>query len=358
MKGLILLGGHGTRLRPLTYTRAKQLLPIGNKPIAFYAIESLRDAGVTDIGVIVGHDKERIKSIKDTLGDGSKFGVKFTYIEQDEPRGIAHAVSLAEDFVGDDPFVYFLGDNILKGDLSGLVKKFEQSNHDAGILFTEHKTPEQFGCAVIEGGRITGIVEKPKVPPSNLVSIGICFFRKSIFDIIRTLKPSPRNELEIADALDKLIKDDHNLMLEKVDGYWKDTGRPQDVLEANQLVLEDIAPFNDGIIKDAETTKILGKVGICENTIIHPNTKIVGPVIIGKNCQIGPNTYIGPYTAVGDNCEIKGSEIEYSVILDNVTIDSEKKISNSFIGNNSKIIRSDNPKESQFTIGESSLIKI
>jgi len=359
IKGLVLAGGHGTRLRPLTHTSAKQLIPVANKPIIFYAIEDLRDAGINDIGIIVGHTEDRIKNIKETIGDGSKFGVKITYIEQDAPRGIAHAIKISEDFIGNDSFITYLGDNLLSGGITDYVEEFKNSNYDAGILLAKHKTPERFGVAIMNGDKILGLIEKPKKPPSNLVMSGVYFLRPSVFDVIKKLKPSWRNELEITDTIDKMIKSNkYKVMVKIVNGWWKDTGKPEDILEANHLVLNELKPFNKGEIEKGVT--IRGIIAIYEGTKIRKGCFIRGPCIIGKNCDIGPNVYIGPYTSIGDGTIIKSGEVESSVIVGDTTIDCNKRITDSLIGKNVMIISADNnvPKAYKLVLGENSFVSI
>ena len=260
MKGLVLLGGKGTRLRPLSYTGQKQLLKIANKPMCVYAIENLKNAGIKEIGLVVGHTKERIENMKRNLGDGSKWGVKFTYIVQDAPRGLAHAVKISKDFLGDDPFVVYLGDNILQGGIKEFVKKFEKSDYDAQVLLTKHENPSRFGVAKFDkNNNLVALVEKPKNPPSDYVILGIYFFRKSVFKVIKKLKLSKRNELEITDALDMLIKNKNTkVKAEIVNGWWKDTGKPEDIIEANHLILSDIDTKIEGRIE--ANVKKIGKI--------------------------------------------------------------------------------------------------
>jgi len=359
MKGLILAGGHGTRLRPLTYTTSKQLIPIANKPVLFYAIEALKDAGITDVGIIVGHTEERIKNIQNAVGDGSKFGMKVTYIKQDAPRGIAHAVLISEEFMGEEPFVVYLGDNLLKGGIKEFKHTFETSNAESLVLLTPVDNPQMFGVAEMDGERVVRLVEKPKEPKSNLALVGIYFFRRSIFDVIKKLKPSWRNELEITEAVDNMVQSGKSKVIAQVvKGWWKDTGKPEDILHANHLVLDEIIPQNLGRIE--ENVKIIGKVQIGKNTVIASNSVIKGPVVIGENCRIGSGTYIGPYTAIGDNTTIDGGEIEYSILLSDCKIECKKRIVNSLIGKNSHVYNSSEamPKGYRLVIGENSSVGI
>lgn len=353
MKGLILAGGSGTRLRPLTHTGPKQLIPIANKPNVLYCLEDLRDAGITDIGVILGNNMP--EKVRELLGDGSKYGVRITYIVQGEPKGIAHAVGCAEEFMGDEPFVVYLGDNILKGGIRYMVEEFAQSDCEALIALCPVEYPEKFGIAEIdEEGNIISLIEKPKNPKSNLAMIGIYFLKKSIFPIIRELKPSWRNELEITDAIDQLHKRTGKVKARIVKGWWKDTGRPEDILIANHLVLETLEGRNEGLLE--ENVKIIGRVSIGEGTVIKNGSVIRGPVIIGKNCVIGPNTYIGPYTSIGDRTTIINGEIESSIVIGDAIIECNRKIVDSLIGAGCRISSSDNsiPKGCRFIIGENS----
>ncbi len=355
MKGLILSGGHGTRLRPLTHTGPKQLIPIANKPVLFYAIEDLRDAGVKDIGLILGTNMP--EKLKDAVGDGSKFGVNITYIMQGEPKGLAHAVAVAEDFIGEEPFIMYLGDNILKSGITEFVEGFEDSKYEARILLQKVENPRQFGVAELNGnGEVTHLVEKPKEPKSDLALVGIYLFKKSIFDSIRSIKPSWRGELEITDAIQKLLDSEVKVDSHIVEGWWKDTGKPEDVLEANNLILDALKTCNKGEIEKG--AKVRGRVSIGKGTVIRKGSVIRGPVIIGENCEI--DAYVGPYTAVGDNTKITGGEIEASIIVGDSTIACDERIVESLIGNHSQIISSNNrlPKGRRFVIGENSLVNL
>ena len=282
MKGVILHGGHGTRLRPLTHTGPKQLIPIANKPISQYVLEDLRNSGIRDIAIILGDIYP--EKVKEYYGDGSRFGVNITYIYQGEPKGIAHAVGLCESFV-DDEFVVYLGDNILRGGVSKYVREFSKSDLDAMILLCKVPRPELFGVAKFdEKGRLVGLIEKPKKPPSPYALTGIYFFRPAIFDVIRRLKPSWRGELEITEAIHNLLVEGYKVEHRMVSGWWKDTGTPEDILEANRLILDEMKPQINGIIEDSSS--IQGRVSIGSGTIIRRGALIRGPVIIGKNSRI------------------------------------------------------------------------
>lgn len=356
MKGLLLAGGHGTRLRPLTYFGNKHMLPIANKPILFYGLEDLKNAGITDIGIILGPIKEGVEK---AVGDGSKFGVKVTYINQPEPKGIAHAIGIAEDFIGDEPFVAYLGDNLLKNGIKQFVEEFQREEQDELLLLSRVKDTaltKRFGVAQIKNGKVVKVVEKPEKTTSHLVMVGVYMFKSKVFDAIRELKPSWRNELEMADAIQKLIDWGYSVVPRITGGWWKDTGKPEDLLEANQLVLTDLKPSIKGILEDHVT--IRGNVAISEETVIHKESSIRGPSIIGKNCDIGPNVYIGPYTSIGDNTVIKKSEIEQSIILGDSVIECGKRIVDSIIGRYVKIISNDYdlPKGVKLLLGDSSLV--
>lgn len=357
MKGLILSGGHGTRLRPLTHTGPKQLIPVANKPVLFYAIEDLKEAGITDIGIILGTNMP--EKVEEAVGDGSRFDVNVTYIMQGEPKGLAHAVSVAHDFIGNEPFVMYLGDNMLKSGIADLVRDFEGSEYDARILLQSVDDPGQFGVAELDGeGHVIKLVEKPKIPKSDLALVGIYIFRSSIFEAIKLIKPSWRGEFEITDAIQELINQNKKVDSHIVEGWWKDTGKPEDILDANHLILDSLEPYNNGIIQ--EGVKIQGRVGIENGTLIKAGTIIKGPVIIGKNCEIGPDTYIGPYTSIGDNTRIKGGEIEHSIIMGDSRIDIKERIVESLIGSHSIIVSKEQniPKGYKLVIGENSFLNL
>jgi len=356
MKGVILHGGAGTRLRPLTHTGPKQLIPIANKPMSLYAIEALREAGIRDIAVILGTIAP--EKVQEYYGDGGKFGVNLTYINQGEPKGIAHAVKLTEYFVGDEPFVVFLADNILKGGIQEMVEDFEESRAAAEIALCHVRNPQSFGIADLKDGKIVRLIEKPKEPPSDLALVGIYFFRKPIFDAIRRLKPSWRNELEITDAIQTLLDDGLEVRHRLVKGWWKDTGLPEDILEANQLVLSELSSYNRGRLE--KNVKVSGIVCVGNDTIIRAGTTLRGPLIIGKNCEIGPDAYVGPYTSIGDNTLVRGAEVENTIIVGDCKIECKRRIVDSLIGSNTQISGSENnlPRGSRFIIGENTVICI
>src|SRR2546422_6579289 len=354
MKGVVLTGGHGTRLRPLTHTGPKQLIPIANKPNVLYCIEDLRDAGVTDIGIILGDNMP--EKVRELLGDGSRYGVRFTYIVQGQPRGIAHAIRCAKDFVGSESFCVYLGDNILKGGIRPMVEEFDRKLHEAGILLCPVDHPERFGVAELDSeGNVVGLIEKPKAPKSNLALVGIYLLRTSIFPVIDRLKPSWRNELEITEAIDDLRKGGRPVKAFLVNGWWKDTGRPEDILEANHLILEDIVPRTEGTVE--EGAEVVGRVRIEKGTTVREGSVIRGPVAIGKNCVIGPGTYVGPYTSIGDNSRIVGADIEASIVIGDSVIETPNKIVNSLIGRHASILSTKGrlPKGQVLIVGENSV---
>lgn len=352
MKGIILHGGHGTRLRPLTHTGPKQLLSIGNKPMSKYALDDLVDAGITDIAIIIGDIFP--EKVKEFYGDGSKFGAKITYIYQEKPGGIAQAIGLCRDFVGKDKFVVYLGDNILKGGISGYTSRFATSSSDALILLCEVKDPSRFGIATVKDDRIEKIVEKPKNSDSNLAVIGVYFLTPQLFKVIDNLKPSWRGELEITEALQNLMGSGKRVEYDYVTGWWKDTGTPEDVLDANRFMLDDLETKVKGTIESESS--IQGRVMVGVGTKVAKNAIIRGPVVIGENCTIESGVYIGPYTSIGDNVIIRKGELENCIIMDNCEIGIDGRIVDSIVGAGSKIldIPHASPKGYRFLLGERS----
>lgn len=348
MKGLVLSGGFGTRLRPLTYSQQKQLIPVANKPILFYALEDLIEAGVKEIGIIVGPNKEQVIQ---TVGKVA-WNAEIRFIEQQEPLGIAHAIKISEEFLGDDPFVMYLGDNILKEGIVEHVKDFENSKYDGSILLTQVENPQEFGIAVLNKDKdIVRIVEKPEDPPTDLAVIGVYLFRSRIFDAVKGISFSKRNQLEITDSIQWLIDHDCTVKSALVKNWWKDTGKPEDILHANRLIIDTIQSRNRGTLSDSD---IRGRVEIGENTVVENHSTVKGPVIIGKNCRIC-NSYIGPYTSVGDDCEIVNSEIEDSVVMEGARIIDGGRIVDSLIGRGVHIIKKNGlPNGRRFVIGDNS----
>jgi len=329
MKGIILHGGHGTRLRPLTHTGPKQLLPIANKPMSQYCIESIRDAGITDIAIIIGGLGSN--KVREYYGNGKNFGVNLTYIEQDEPRGIAHAIRLCKEFVNNEKFLVFLGDNIIQKSITDFVENFNKSDYDATVLLCEVDNPSRFGIADVENEKIVKITEKPKKPTSNLAVTGIYLLTPLIFEVIDNLKPSWRNELEITDALDNLLKQNDNIGYETITDYWKDTGTPEDILNANRQVLEHICNQTGG-----------------------------NPSIIGKNCKIDESALIGPNVSIGDDTIISSDVvIENSIIMSGCIIDGGLNIKNSIISANCHLHGNNKDKtEKVFLLGEGTKITL
>ncbi len=358
MKGLILSGGHGTRLRPITHTKQKQLIPIANKPILFYVIEDLVKAGITDIGIITGPNNMQIV---DTVGDGSRWNSRITYIEQESPLGLAHAVKTAKDFLKDEDFIMYLGDNLLNDNISEFAINFQNSEADASILLTPVKDPCNFGVAKLnKKGEVIQLIEKPKKPESNLAVVGVYAFRKSIFKAIEHIKPSARGELEITDAIQWLLEHSHKVKSDLVEGWWKDTGKADSLLEANHLILDSkIETLNKG--KTEEGAIISGRVNIGEGTVIKKGACIRGPVVIGQNCFIGNNVFIGPFSSLGNNVEVMKGEIEYSILLANTKINTNHKIVDSLIGENCTIVSEGTVpmnRGNKLVIGDNSNIKL
>ena len=355
LKGLILSGGAGTRLRPITHTSAKQLVPVANKPVLFYGIEALVEAGVKEIGIIIA--PETGDEIREAAGDGSQFGAEITYIVQDKPAGLAHAVLTAEEFIGGSPFVMYLGDNLLADGLRGLVATFREAGPDALILLTPVSDPSSYGVAELDGDHVVRLVEKPKDPPSNLALVGVYLFGPPIFDAARALEPSWRGELEITEAIQSLIEDGHKVQSEVVSGWWKDTGQLADMLEANRLVLEEIETRLDGEIDEASQGRGPGRGrGRREGSATR---SCAGPAVIGAGARI-EDAYVGPYTSIGEDVRICRSEIEHSIVLaGSVVEDLGTRMEASLLGREVKLTRSDGmPKTLRMLVGDKSEIKI
>ena len=353
MKGLILSGGKGTRLRPLTFTQAKQLVPVANKPVLFYGIEALKEAGIEEIGIVVGDTKDEIR---EAAGNGSRWGLRITYIEQEAPLGLAHAVKISESFLGDEPFVMYLGDNILKSGIKSLVEEFEEKKPNSLILLTEVPDPRLFGVAELKDGKVVRLVEKPKKPMSNLALVGVYMFDFHVFEAINAIKPSWRNELEITDSIQYLVDHGYEVHPHLVSGWWKDTGKIEDILEANRLILESIVGKIQGNVD--ESSKINGEV-IIEEGVVVQNSIIRGPAIIGAETEI-INSYIGPSTAIQERCRIIQTEIEHSIVLEGSEIrDVGSRIDESLIGRDVKIYKCP-PKPSVYRliVGDKSEIGI
>jgi glucose-1-phosphate thymidylyltransferase len=355
MKGLILSGGKGTRLRPLTFTQAKQLVPVANKPVLFYGIEALVEAGIREIGIVVGDTKEEIRT---AVGDGSRWGrgVRVTYIEQPNPLGLAHAVLVAESFLGREPFVMYLGDNILKSGITSLVEEFTRKKPNSLILLTEVPNPQMFGVAELQGGKVVRLVEKPQEPRSNLALVGVYLFDHNIFEAAKAIRPSWRNELEITDAIQYLIEHGYEVHPHLVTGWWKDTGRIEDLLEANRLILDTLAGRVEGEV-DAES-RVSGPVVLEKGAVVR-NSTIRGPVIIGEGTEV-IESYIGPFTSIQGRCRIVRTEIEHSIVLEGSQIlDIGSRVDESLIGREVRIFKCP-PKPSvyRFVVGDKGEIGI
>ena len=343
MKGIILHGGHGTRLRPLTHTGPKQLLPIANKPMSEYCLEAIRDCNITEIAIIIGGVGS--EKVREYYGNGEKFGVNITYVKQDEPRGIAHAINLCRNFIQDEKFLVFLGDNIIQKPISEIKEKFENSTFDATLLLCEVDNPSRFGIADLKDGNITKIMEKPDNPPTNFAVTGIYFLTPEIFEIIDNLDPSHRNEFEITDALQILLEKNDNISYDVITDYWKDTGTPEDIINANAQILENIS--KDEFVSD-------------EKTEIDAECSIIMPSTIGKNCKIKKNVRIGPYASIGDNTIISSNvKIKNSIIMSDCKIEDGLKINNSIISSNCHL-EGNNKDDSEklFLLGEGTRISL
>ncbi len=353
MKGLILSGGKGTRLRPLTFTQAKQLVPVANKPVLFYGIEALIGAGIREIGIVVGETRDEIRG---AVGDGGRWGreVRIRYIEQPEPLGLAHAVLVAEEFLDGESFVMYLGDNILKSGIVSLVEEFREKKPNALILLTPVPDPTMFGVAELEDGRVVRLAEKPKKPKSNLALVGVYMFDRHVFEAVRAIKPSWRNELEITDAIQYLVDHGYRVQPHLVSGWWKDTGKIEDILEANRLILETLSGSVEGEVDAA--SRISGEVVIEKGAAVRSST-IRGPAIIGAGSEIA-DAYIGPFTSIQRNCRIIKTEIEHSIVLEGSEIvDVGSRIDESLIGRQVRIYKCPpRPLAFRFMVGDKSEI--
>jgi glucose-1-phosphate thymidylyltransferase len=353
LKGLILSGGKGTRLRPITHTSAKQLVPVANKPVLFYGIEAMAAAGIEQVGIIIA--PETGAEIRDSVGDGHSFGVSVTYIEQPEPLGLAHAVLTAEPFLGADPFVMYLGDNLLQGGITDLVQAFRKSSPDALILLTPVPDPESYGVAELRDGQVVRLVEKPSQPRTDLALVGVYMFTAEIHRAAREISPSARGELEITDAIQRLVDSGRRVEPHIVRGWWKDTGRLEDMLAANRLVLETIQPDVAGKLVESQ---IEGRVIVAPDALLTRCT-VRGPAIIGAGAQL-TDCYIGPYTAIGERCRIEDAEIEHSILLAGATVRGlAGRMESSLLGRNVTIGRDQRqPRAYRFLVGDNSEIAI
>ncbi|WP_437106669.1 glucose-1-phosphate thymidylyltransferase [Streptomyces sp. enrichment culture] len=353
MKALVLSGGAGTRLRPITHTSAKQLVPVANKPVLFYGLEAIAEAGISEVGIIVGDTADEIR---EAVGDGSRFGIEVTYIPQEAPLGLAHAVLIAQDFLGDDDFVMYLGDNFIVGGITGLVEEFRTERPDARILLTKVPNPTAFGVAELDGdGRVVGLEEKPKQPKSDLALVGVYLFTPAIHEAVRSIEPSWRGELEITHAIQWLIDEKKDVRSTTISGYWKDTGNVTDMLEVNRSVLETLEPRNAGAVD--ETSEIIGRVRIEEGARVS-GSRIVGPAVIGAGTVVN-DAYIGPFTSVSEDCRIEDSEIEYSIVLRGSSVTGVRRVEASLIGRDVEVTPAPrNPKAHRLVLGDHSKVQI
>ncbi|KOX05260.1 MULTISPECIES: glucose-1-phosphate thymidylyltransferase [unclassified Streptomyces] len=353
MKALVLSGGSGTRLRPITHTSAKQLVPVANKPVLFYGLEAIADAGITEVGLVVGDTADEIR---EAVGDGSRFGLEVTYIRQDAPRGLAHAVLVARDFLGDDDFVMYLGDNFIVGGITGLVDDFRAERPDAGILLTRVLDPRAFGVAELDAaGRVVSLVEKPEFPKSDLALVGVYLFTPAVHEAVRAVRPSARGELEITHALQWLIDQGRDVRSTTISGYWKDTGNVADMLEVNRSVLERIEPRTAGTV-DA-SSEIIGRVRIEEGARVS-GSRVVGPAVIGAGAVIS-GSYVGPFTSISEGCRIEDSEVEYSILLRDSTLTGVRRVEASLIGRDVEVTPAPRtPSAHRLVLGDHSKVQI
>ncbi|MDH2424126.1 glucose-1-phosphate thymidylyltransferase [Sphaerisporangium sp. TRM90804] len=353
MKALVLAGGRGTRLRPLTHTSAKQLVPVANKPVLFYGLEAIRDAGITEVGIITGDTGAEVRR---AVGDGSRFGLRVTYIPQEAPLGLAHCVLIARSFLGEDPFVLYLGDNFLIDGIAGLVESFLSGGHDAQILLTRVAEPQYYGVAELgPDGEIVRLEEKPEHPASDLAIVGVYTFSPAVHDAVRAISPSARGELEITDAVQWLVDNGLRVHSHLVGGYWRDTGRLRDILECNRIVLERVEPGVAGTVD--QLSEITGRVVVEAGAVVE-NSVIRGPAVIGSDTKI-ISSYVGPFTSIGSGCSVRGAEIEYSIVLDGSSIEGVSRIAHSLIGRNVEVSRAAGVSNThELMVGDHSRIQV
>jgi glucose-1-phosphate thymidylyltransferase len=373
MKALVLAGGRGTRLRPITHTSAKQLVPVANKPVLFYGLEAIRDAGIREVGIVVSDPREMLvkdhrtgeqvtvmvnsqAEIRAAVGDGSRFGIHVTYIEQEAPLGLAHAVKISAGFIQDDPFVMYLGDNLIKDGITHFVREFQQEKPDAQILLAHVKTPSEFGVAELDGDRVVRLEEKPALPKSDLALVGVYLFDSCVFEAVNAIQPSRRGELEITDAIQHLIQSGRRVRSHVITGWWKDTGKVEDLLEANRIVLADLETDIQGTV-DAES-RVEGPVRIGPGSTVE-RSRLRGPLVIGAGARIS-DAYIGPFTAIADGVVLDRSEIEHSIVLERSRIVGvPRRIESSLIGREAVVIASDAmPRAHRLMLGDSSRVEL
>ncbi len=353
MKALVLAGGAGTRLRPITHTSAKQLLPVANKPVLFYGLEAIRDAGITEVGLVVGDTEPAIRA---AVGDGSSLGLRASYIRQEAPLGLAHAVLVAHDFLGDDDFVMYLGDNFIVGGITALVDEFRAARPDAQIMLTKVPDPTEFGVAELDdSGQVIGLEEKPQRPKSDLALVGVYLFTAAVHEAVRHITPSRRGELEITEAIQWLIDNGRKVTSTTISGYWKDTGNVADMLEVNRMVLETVEPRRSGVV--GADCDLIGRVVIEDGAQVS-GSRIVGPVIIGAGSQV-TDSYVGPFTSVAEDCVIADCEIEYSIVLRGASIRGVRRIEASIIGHDVEVTPAPRvPKAHRLILGDHSRVQI
>ncbi|MBT2213860.1 MULTISPECIES: glucose-1-phosphate thymidylyltransferase [Actinomadura] len=353
MKALVLAGGAGSRLRPITHTSAKQLVPVANKPVLFYGLEAIRDAGIREVGIVVG---DTAAEIRRAVGDGSRFGLEVTYLVQDAPRGLAHAVLIAREYLGEDDFVMYLGDNFVVGGIDGLVERFRAERPQAQIMLTHVSDPRAFGVAELDGdGRVVALEEKPEFPKSDLALVGVYLFGPAVHEAVAGLSPSGRGELEITDAIQWLIDKGHRVESTVITGYWKDTGNVTDMLEVNRLVLESVEPAVRGEVDEA--SELIGRVVVEEGARVT-GSRIVGPVIVGAGSLVR-DSYLGPFTSIDRDCAVLDSEIEYSIVLRGASIDGVGRVECSLIGREAEVTPAPRvPKAHRLVLGDHSKVQI
>ena len=353
MKALITAGGKGTRLRPLTHTQNKHLLRIANKPILHYALEKMAEAGIVEVGILTNQEGEEVK---EALGNGDRWGLKITYIPQEAPLGLAHVVKISQDFIGDESFIFYLGDNMVVGGLEKFIEAFEREGSNCHLTLSKVKDPERFGVPELKDNRIISIEEKPSNPKSEFAVTGIYIYDSTIFEAVNNIKPSARGELEISDAHQYLLDHGYSISYSEITGWWKDTGKPEDVLEANRLLLEHATAKQVGDIDDK--SYVTGNVVVEEGAKLI-NSVVRGPVVIGKNTVI-ENSFIGPFTSIGDDCTIRNSEVEFSIVMNDVQVlDVNVRIEGSLLGTSARVVSSPGrPRSNRFMVGDQSLIEI
>ncbi|GAA3110192.1 glucose-1-phosphate thymidylyltransferase [Streptosporangium carneum] len=353
MKALVLAGGAGTRLRPITHTSAKQLVPVANKPVLFYGLEAIVEAGIDEIGIVVGDTQAEIEA---AVGDGSAFGARVTYLRQEAPLGLAHAVLIARDYLGEDDFIMYLGDNFIVGGVNAVVDRFVSDRPDAQIMLTQVGDPRQFGVAELDAdGRVVGLEEKPSEPKSDLALVGVYLFSPAVHQAVAELKPSWRGELEITDAIQWLLENGRRVESTVVSGYWKDTGNVTDMLEVNRLVLESVEPRVDGRVDEA--SELIGRVVVEAGALVE-RSRIVGPAIVGPGARV-LDSYVGPFTSIAAECRISDSEIEYSIVLPRSSISGVSRIESSLIGHDVEVTPAPaTPRAHRLVLGDHSKVQI